>query len=131
MKHALYATLCFGLLLLVGCGGPASSSVDGTVTVAGKPATGAIINFLNATTGDIGSAELDGSGGFKISEGLPPGTYKVFVVPKTNAAKPPMPGEAAAPAQESAIPQKYRSEATDLTYEIKPGKNTGLTFNLE
>lgn len=132
MKHALYATLCLGLLLLVGCGGPTSSSVSGTVTAGGKPVTGAIVNFLNSTTGDIGSAELDGSGGFKITEGLPPGSYKVFVVPKTNATKPPMPGESPAAAEESAIPLKYRSESTSgLTADVKPGKTEGLTFNLE
>jgi len=131
MKHALHAILCLGLLLLVGCGGPASSAVSGTVTSGDKPVTGAVINFLNSTTGDIGVAELDASGGFKITEGVPPGSYKVFVIPKSTPSKPPTPGEAPAAEQESSVPFKYRSEASGLTADIKPGKNEGLTFKLD
>lgn len=92
----------------------------------------AMINFINPTSGVAASSDLGPDGSYKIEEGLPPGSYKVFVIPKTSDADAPKPGQVASTPAKSSIPPKYRSDATSgLTAEIKPGSNSDLNFALD
>ena len=119
-------------LAFVGCGGPASSSVSGKVTLSGQPVTKATVNFFNPTTGVAASAELGADGAYKITENLPAGSYKVSIVPLADASRPPMPGQEATSAAVSPVPGKYQSDASSgLTADIKPGVTEGLNFALE
>jgi hypothetical protein len=123
----LAATLAF-----VGCGGPTSSAVSGKVTLGGQPVTKATVNFFNPTTGVAASAEIGADGAYKVTENLPPGSYKVSIVPLADVSRPPMPGEPAAPAASSPVPGRYQSDASSgLTADIKPGTTDGLNFALE
>ncbi|MFO0869281.1 MAG: carboxypeptidase-like regulatory domain-containing protein [Pirellulales bacterium] len=132
MKRILMTLLAAGLLCAAGCGGPKSSTASGKVTMGGQPVTNASINFMDPSTGAVASCDLDASGSFKIMEGLPAGSYKVFVVPKAAMDRPPMPGEPPPEMKASPVPEKYRNESsTDLKADIKPGPNEGLSFTLE
>jgi len=128
----VFASSCALVLAAIGCGGPSSSSVSGKVTLSGQPVTKATVNFYNPTSGVAASAELGADGAYKIAENLPPGSYKVSIVPLADVSRPPMPGQAAAPAAPSPVPGKYQSDASSgLTADIKPGSTEGLDFALE
>jgi hypothetical protein len=132
--NALAVVILVGWMVsLVGCGGEApKSSVSGKVTAGGQPVTNARINFINPKTAAVAAAELDSSGAYKIQEGLPQGSYKVFVVEVSAPPKPPMPGETPAAVPKSNIPDKYKSEGTSgLTAEIKAGENKDVDFKLD
>lgn len=132
MNRTIFASvlLLFGLAL--GCGGADRATAKGRVTAAGQPVTTAMINFVNPTSGAAASCDLASDGSFSIEEGLAPGSYKVFVIPKSSEADAPKPGQMAAAQPKSPIPPKYRSDATSgLTVDIKPGANSDLQFALD
>ena len=132
MKRIVISILGVCLLALAGCGGEKSSTASGKVTAGGQPAGDAIINFVNPKTGGVASSDLDAGGAYKITEGLHPGSYKVFIVPKSQMTKPPMPGEPPPTAVPSKIGPKYQSESSSgLSAEIKPGANDNLDFKLD
>lgn len=117
-----------------GCGGDRASSAKaaGKVTHQGQPVTVGEIHFVQPESGDAGSAPLDPTGAYSLKAGIPPGKYRVFVVPPSSLTQPPVPGESVA--QElyfPNIPVKCRSEVSSgLTAEIKAGSNT-FDFDLQ
>jgi hypothetical protein len=135
MSRMLFSCIGLGLLLMAGCGAgkPASASVTGKVTAGGQPVTGAMINFMNPKSGAAASGDLDASGAYSIAAGLPPGSYKVSVIPKSTMDQAPKTGqEAKKAAPASSVPLKFRSDATSgLTAEIKPGANPNVDFKLD
>lgn len=123
-------------VLLAGCGdkgGPGQVDkqptvpVSGIVTFKGKPLGNAAVRFfsLDGKTGAGGTS--DAAGTFVVSDGLPPGKYKVVVAVST--AKEIEPGVLAPEPEggfKSPIPMKYANPATtDLPIqEVKEsGKN--------
>jgi hypothetical protein len=122
----------FAVIMLVGCGGAPQSSVSGKVTTGGAPVTGARINFIHAKSATAASADLNDAGEYLIREGLPPGSYKVFVTQASASNRPPMPGEAVAAGPKFNVPVQYTSDATSpLNFEVQAGENKGADFKLD
>ena len=76
-----FAFLLLGCLLFAaGCGQP---KVTGTVTYSdGTPLERGTVNFQTATHAAMGSLDKNGRytiGGAKTGDGVPPGTYRVFI----------------------------------------------------
>ncbi|WP_166827524.1 carboxypeptidase regulatory-like domain-containing protein [Thalassoroseus pseudoceratinae] len=124
--HTLACTM-FALTLSVisGCSsGPATGTVEGTVTLDGEPYEKGIVNLIDLQTGQAGNAEISTGGKFSISEPIQVGTYSVFVTP----VAPPMPTDGSPPPPvvvDQSIPDKYRNESmTDIKVEVKEGSNT-------
>lgn len=121
--------ICFAMI--VGCGGDATmGEVIGTVTIDGKvPPKGSSINFVpvDGKSPSAGATIVDG----KYSARVPVGKSKVEIrAPRElNKAQPQRagPGPGGDLIEES-LPAKY-NDATELTVDVKPGKNE-KTWNL-
>ena len=134
MNRILLSGVAVGLLLVEGCGTGQvpSASVSGKVTAGGEAVSGAMICFTDSTTGKAATCDLDGSGAYSITQGLPPGKYKVAVVPKSTMEQAPKVGQAPPKAAASKVAQKYRSDSTSgLEAEIKAGANPNKDFKLD
>jgi hypothetical protein len=131
----------------VGCGGPATVPVTGTVTLDGEPVDGASVMFVAEGEGRPASGTTDGSGNFTLTtftggDGALPGSYKVTVFKTaapteadtagedTGAAgeesegeiNPDVMGADVSVEAESILPVKYSvATTTDLTVEVKAG----------
>lgn len=146
------------LLAVVGCGGPPSAdyskvdllSVDGTVTLDGKPLANAVITFENPDEGTFAYALTDASGGYElrfdsVMMGCTPGTKVVRIsttrrIPGLNGGEGDEgggegegdlgegevgeeageDGGAAASRGGELVPAKYNGES-ELTVEVAPG----------
>ena len=116
------AAVALAALLLptgLGCGG-GPVTVRGTVKFEGQPVTEGTVQFNDEKTGSRAEAELQPDGTYTAT--LPPGTYKVIVLPplvvETGSGMPD-------PRYKKVrnIPQKYRSTATSgLTATVAPDK---------
>ena len=117
---------------LSGCGGgPPMGEVSGKVTFEGKPVAGGRVSFMNTTAGTGGEGQLK-DGAYTLSAPLPPGDYKVTVIPpvvrEREGGKGPV-VEVERPAPD--IPQKYRTiGSTDLKATVKAGPNE-CTFDMK
>ena len=104
--------------------------MSGSLTFKGNPVAEGTISFTNTGTG-AGAEGPVSNGAFKLSSPLPPGEYKVVVLPlverKQEGGKGPEVGvEKPAPD----IPPKYRViGTTTLTATVKEGKND-ITLNM-
>jgi hypothetical protein len=125
-RRAAGAVALAAVLALAGCNSDsASGEVTGTVTVNGEtPPVGSSINFVPTGAGSSG-----GGGGItdgKYAVKLPVGNYKVEIrVPRPVKAGKVIkagPGPGAGVEIEESLPAKY-NEKTELTFEVKPGKN--------
>jgi hypothetical protein len=121
---------------LAGCGSSATTPVEGTVLLDGKPLAGASIQFIPQGKGRDATGETDKNGQFAMStfqprDGTVPGTYKVVVAPPVGSIDPAQYGSAedamsAATKPQAkkasagpAFPQKYtRPDQTPLTQEV-------------
>lgn len=129
-RNCCFWAACFLVSWVIGCGGGSREpvgQVTGKVTFGGSPVTEGTISFMSKT-GRSGAGKLNSDGSFTIAsenQGLPPGTYKVVVVPPEVE----VPGDGTSlPAmihkEMPNIPEKYRSEeTTDLQVTIKEGAN--------
>lgn len=113
---------CALALMLTGCGSSKpTGTVSGKVTFQGEPITEGEVLLVSDDKTNGGTAKLDSSGTFKISQPVPVGNYTVCVTP------PPLemaddPSQVQPP--QSKIPDRYYSELTsDLKREIKEGEN--------
>jgi hypothetical protein len=112
-------------------------TAEGKVTVAGEPVNQGTVIFDNRELGVSRMAELQTDGSFVQRSvdfpGLPVGKYRVAIsplgiskgdwAPVTKA----VPGMVATP-----IPEQYRTvEKSDLTAEVKEGKNAPFVFDLK
>src|SRR5215218_8444901 len=124
-RRAAGALVLAALLALAGCSDQSTGEVTGTVTVDGEiPTVGSSINFVPTAAGSSGGGGAIADG--KYAAKLPPGNYKVEIrVPRpTKPGKVirPGPGPGAGVEIEESLPAKY-NEKTELTFEVKPGKN--------
>ncbi|NUQ63314.1 MAG: carboxypeptidase regulatory-like domain-containing protein [Pirellulales bacterium] len=126
-----------GLILLVvllaatmsGCG-PAGvdrdlGQVTGTITLDGKPLSGASVQFLPKGEGATATGRTDAAGKYELwytgdVKGAALGSHTVRIETPPN----PEPGAMEPPPQ---LPAKYNTEST-LTADVKSGENT---FNFE
>ncbi len=119
---------------------PPRGTVAGQVTLAGQPVSGAMIHFEDRDAGHEARVPLNADGTFVVKTvagtGLPPGKYKVSVVPGrvTEPAADPAagkPGKTKLVAN-VAIPAKYHTAATtDLTADVAAGENPAFAFDLK
>lgn len=114
--------MAIAMLLLAGCTkAPTQGTVEGKVTFNGAPFSNARLNFISQALGTAATADIQADGTYNVASPLKPGSYKVFLLPK-EMGDPDHPKAATGP--DTAIPQKYWSEATsDLKAEVKEGKN--------
>lgn len=111
------------LCLALGCGGApgaGTTSIEGDITVKGKPLEQGDIVFENVDANAKPKLAVGNiaSGHFTV-ERVPPGNFKVMVKPKPTEAKP------------ADLPEKYlASETSGLTAEVKSGSNPRLKFDL-
>ncbi|MDV6030755.1 MAG: carboxypeptidase regulatory-like domain-containing protein [Phycisphaera sp. RhM] len=125
------------MLLVTGCNSPSQRDVTaiGTVRVAGKPLSGAVITLepMRQTTGPNASAPVfDGRFQVPASAGLHGGTYRVRVamIPTELLAKLPSEQAAALPPADSVIDPSFDAES-QLTCELKPDQPNTLAFAVD
>jgi hypothetical protein len=123
------------VLVCAGCGSQRTSSVEGVVTLDGKPVADASVQFVAQGKGRDATGQTDASGNFTMStfqprDGMVPGTYKVVISPPMGTVDPgqyasaddAMSAAAKAPPKKDAasgFPQKYtRADQTPLTQEV-------------
>ena len=124
MKQYTLAILA-ALLAAVGCGGPYSAQVHGTVMLDNQPLTSGTVTFHPAGgKGATPYSQIDAAGRYELQTGavvgLAPGSYIATVV--ATAEVPP-----ASPTEEPTFrpitPPKYGNTATsDLKFDVQAGK---------
>lgn len=145
LRKLAAASLCSGLLLLSGCGdantGPETVPVSGTVTLDGKPVSGAQVTFVHETFAAFG--ETDANGKYELVPGAVPGENKI-VLSKWEGGPAPgedtgideeqmrMMAEAGAPnAPKQVFPQEVTNEATTtLTFSVPEEGSEAANFEL-
>ena len=125
---------CAIALSCLGCShsGPDIATVEGTVTLDGKPLPHATVVFTpeegrpaGARTDENGHYVLNFSEGRK---GAIPGKNKVMIMTAMDAAKDEEGNDI--PASKEKLPAKYNTETT-LEFTVEPGKNNVADFNLD
>lgn len=117
------------VFVLAGCGeSTPMGTVKGKVTLDGEPYSDAAVVFMSMQTGQGGSTDIESDGTFALKDPLPVGTYTVYLAPKAADNK----SEKATPVKmdTSTVPEKYWSEMSDITIEVKKGPNE-VTVPLE
>ncbi len=105
---------CLLLLVANGCGSSSTGTVDGTITLEGKPLADAVITFSNEDNTVYAMANTDQKGAFQLVQGvdqtgLPAGEYQVAIstyVPANPDADPPT------PEKPELIPAEFNLEST-------------------
>ncbi|MEY4179432.1 MAG: hypothetical protein RLY70_3006 [Planctomycetota bacterium] len=126
-----YGTMVLASVAFTGCGGGdgvARGNLQGKVTLkAGSLPAGCTVAFSGGTGG--GSATIDSSGAYKLSEGIPVGSYRVSIVPPATSQSPEEAMKAAMSGKAmdatGGVPAKYLDPAqSGLTVDVKAGDNT-------
>jgi hypothetical protein len=120
-------------LLIMGCGGEPSGTIDGKLEVNGEPYSEADICFIDMQSGYATSTTLESDGTFSIDDPIPVGTYTVYLAPSSGGEDEAseQPGPVSMQASDT-VDQKYWSESTsDLTVEVSEGKNDGVVLPIE
>ena len=141
MKRLLVASLfLLAMSLVAGCGSDPRGIVTGTVTNGGTPVTGAMVLFEDAEHGQSINVSVDANGAFDAKsqgvQGLPPGTYKIAVLPDSFSPpsdEPPLVEQGLKSSSEASttIPAKYKkTETSGLSITVTEGENPPLTIDL-
>lgn len=123
------------LVALVGCGpgGPDIATVEGTVTMDGKPLANAAVVFIPEAGGRPAGSRTDAEGKYNLNfsggrKGTIPGVNKVRISTKSD------PSEDAdgnpVPAAPETIPMEYNQETT-LTFTVVDGEKNVADFPLK
>ena len=111
MRFFALSMIGMALLLAAGCD---AVNVKGTGTVtysSGEPVPGGVIVFVTSTnqyTGEIVNGGFT-LGGVRPGDGLPPGTYKVFITGRDALDQP-------------YVPNKYANvETSELSFDVQKG----------
>ena len=125
--------------VLPGCGHTEANTgiVRGRITFAGKPVSDGSIRFESKERVSQ-NADLDAEGNYHVqtyeSLGLPPGVYRVAVMPRVVTSNQPL---LAAPPEDTKlpdfphIPPKFRDVATSqLSIKVERGANPPFDFDL-
>lgn len=117
------------LALVVGCGESVdTSSVSGTVSVAGKPVLGGALNFFPTEGGRPVTGTLDEQGNYSLS--LPPGDYKVVAIASALLPDGWTEGDPVTPPPVP-IPRKYSlPTSSPLTITVVSGESLEKNFEL-
>ena len=114
--------------MIAGCGGTAST-LEGSVTIDGQPAPAGIsVQFESTGGGTSAYAMTDADGHYEASEtfrspGIAPGTYRVRLMPNSEATTPPSfaPGRKEPVRAVRTFPDQAYRELEII--EVKPGRN--------
>lgn len=127
-------TLVLSTNFLMGCGtgGPEIASVEGTITMDGKPLVNAMVLFIppegrpaGAKTNAEGKYVLNFSGGRK---GTMPGLNKIRISTQSEAFTDD--SGKTYPASKETIPEQY-NQLSKLEFQVEPGKKNIADFQLE
>lgn len=126
MTRSLMAALVAALPFLTGCSGERPAEVTGMVKVDGKPLPEGEIIFESADGSKTPAAGPIKDGAYTVH--VLPGAKKV----KVTASRPPKKrdpvlGDAA---REPMLGPEYNDRST-LTFDVKPGTNTGVDFDVK
>ena len=127
MRRRSFAMLVIGLCLLApagGCGGPATATVGGEVTVGGVLLEKGVISFVPAEGEGAPATANVVNGRYEIR--TTPGNKRVQVSAPVVVGKRPEYNGPNAPMVEitaEGLPDRYNAKS-ELTYEVKPGGNT-------
>ena len=123
-RKRLWILGCLGIVML-GCGPSYDADVSGTVAMGGSPLTKGTVSFHPIAGGPVATGTIESDGTFAVqtalTEGLPPGDYKVTVV-ATDPPPPSVNGEEL-PGILLTAPEFGRLDSTPLQYTVKPGDN--------
>jgi hypothetical protein len=128
-RRQLSLVLCLGLLL--GCGGGPPrpvAPVSGKVTFNGEPLPTGTLIFMPQAGGPPATGAIGNDGSYKLTtfsddDGAVPGTHTVMISAlKENGDFSP---------QTELLPQKFGTEKSGLTAEIKADENNVVDFKLE
>jgi len=142
IRNALWSIpLAASLLLLGGCDSVKQGTIEGTVTLDGKPLASGTITFespnARPASARIENGRIVGGTTLKEGDGIPLGTHRVAIAANEDAASAEVadPGKAKAPGAnymvgKSLIPTAYNNpETSGLTATIVAGNNV-LKFEL-
>jgi hypothetical protein len=122
LRHSSFLAIILTLTaLLTGCG---PSTVSGTVTVSGQPATSGIISFAPAD-GKSAPVTVEIQSDGKYSAEAATGAKQVQIsIPVVVGKRPEYngPGAPMIDITEESVPAKYNSES-ELKFDLKPGVN--------
>ncbi|MDR1959108.1 MAG: hypothetical protein LBQ54_08710 [Planctomycetaceae bacterium] len=138
MKRTISLFLLFFVFAAVGCGNN-NVGLKGKVVFADdkSPVPNGIIRFDSGTVISRGTIHSDGTftmGSLKETDGLPPGTYKVFftdVHEQTGESKASSDGSPGEPIYTSLIHKKYLSAGTSGLSQTINASTQELNFELE
>ncbi len=138
-SRSLSAALAIACLWATGCSRKPTvpwGTVEGKVSVAGQPVNQGTVIFDNRELGVSRMAELQNDGSFVQKSvdfpGLPVGKYRVAITPLGISKGDWVPVTKSKPtAVVTSIPKRYHSIVdSDLTAEVKEGKNAAFVFEL-
>lgn len=114
-----------------GTGGPEIASVEGTVTMDGKPLSNAAVVFI-PENGRPAGATTDGDGHYVLNftagrQGAIPGNNTVRITTARDPSETPD-GEPI-PASPETVPMKYNA-ASEMEFMVEAGKNNVANFDL-
>jgi hypothetical protein len=131
-RHTATLATFLSLTCLPGCGGNAQVEVEGSVTYDGQPIKAGTIAFMatDEKARNAGGTILDGKYRIPAERGPRPGSFRIEIRwAKPTGKKYTSEIGAVLESTEEGLPAKYHDKS-QLTAEVKPGKNT-LDFNLQ
>ena len=133
LKNCVVLGACLLVLACIGCGpgGPPIESVEGTVTLDGKPLPNASVVFV-PENGRPAGATTDSQGHYVLTftegrQGAMLGKHKVRISTARDPSETPS-GEPI-PASPETIPAKYNAQ-TELEFTVEAGKKNTADFDL-
>ena len=133
LKYCVVLGTCLLVLACLGCGpgGPAIESVEGTVTLDGKPLPNASVVFV-PENGRPAGATTDSQGHYVLTftegrQGAMLGKHKVRISTASDPSETPD-GEPI-PGTPETIPMKYNAQ-TELEFTVEAGKKNTADFDL-
>jgi hypothetical protein len=122
-----FALVAVASLLASGCGSGNFATVDGTVSLNGKPLEGGNVAFYSAESGPVsyGTIAPDGSYHLRTAshEGVVPGTYIATISFRSGRPSPGMTVKEIEALEK--VPVKYCTRAkSDLRVAVQPGRNS-------
>jgi hypothetical protein len=129
LKHSIpWLVAACGFVFVAGCGGTYDASVEGVVTLDGKPLPLGMVTFHPSSPGPPAYAIISEDGSYAVNTGretgLPSGEYHVSVIANEPPAIAQTASGGAPPLGKPITPAWYRmKETSGLQYKVEPGSN--------
>jgi hypothetical protein len=129
-SFTLLLSICFGILLLIGCSDRVH--VSGMVLLrSGEPVTKGLVVFENEKISGISDIKTDGSysiGLIKPGEGIPPGTYNIAIQATGTMGNIPMNTDITV---SSDSPPKIVAETSQIDMKYALSRTSGLSITVQ